>query len=111
MALDTEEEQVEKIQNIWNSYKYLIISGFVVFFGFYFAYGFYTDQKIKKTEDEQLHVWKGALDEGCLMLTYQLGFLTDKLKLNDIKKMLKIVARDGTSEAVVDLIVNKVLSN
>ena len=68
-------------------------------------------KKIKKTEDEQLHVWKGALDEGCLMLTYQLGFLTDKLKLNDIKKMLKIVARDGTSEAVVDLIVNKVLSN
>ncbi|MDB4040431.1 tetratricopeptide repeat protein [Methylophilaceae bacterium] len=51
MALDTEEEQVEKIQNIWNSYKYLIISGFVVFFGVYFAYGFYTDQKIKKTEE------------------------------------------------------------
>ena len=51
MALDTEEEQVEKIQNFWNSYKYLIISGIVVFFAIYFAYGIYADQKIKKIEE------------------------------------------------------------
>jgi predicted negative regulator of RcsB-dependent stress response len=50
MALDTEEEQVEKIQNIWRSYKYLIITGTVVFLGVYFAYGIYLDKKIKQTE-------------------------------------------------------------
>ena len=50
MALDTEEEQVEKIQRLWNSYKYLIITGIVVFIGVYFSYGIYLDNKIKKTE-------------------------------------------------------------
>ena len=50
MALDTEEEQVEKIERLWNSYKYLIITGIVVFIGVYFSYGIYLDNKIKKTE-------------------------------------------------------------
>ena len=50
MALDTEEEQVEKIERIWNSYKWLIVVVIVVFSGIYFTYGFYSDQKIKNTE-------------------------------------------------------------
>jgi predicted negative regulator of RcsB-dependent stress response len=50
MALDTEEEQVEKIQNIWKSYKYLIITIIVILFGIYFAYGYFSDQKIQKSE-------------------------------------------------------------
>ena len=50
MALDTEEEQVEKIQNVWKSYKYLIITIIVILFGIYFAYGYYSDQKIQKSE-------------------------------------------------------------
>ena len=50
MALDTEEEQVEKLERIWNSYKWLIVVVIVVFSGIYFAYGFYSDQKIKNTE-------------------------------------------------------------
>ena len=50
MALDTEEEQVEKLERIWNSYKWLIAVVIVVFLGIYFAYGFYLDQKVKNTE-------------------------------------------------------------
>ena len=50
MALDTEEEQVEKLERIWNSYKWLIAVVIVVFSGIYFAYGFYSDQKVKNTE-------------------------------------------------------------
>jgi len=50
MALDTEEEQVEKLERIWNSYKWLIVVVIVVFSGIYFVYGFYSDQKIKNTE-------------------------------------------------------------
>ena len=50
MALDTEEEQVEKIQNIWNSYKQLIIIVIVVLLGLYFTYGYYADNKIKNSE-------------------------------------------------------------
>jgi predicted negative regulator of RcsB-dependent stress response len=50
MALDTEEEQVEKLERIWNSYKWLITVVIVVFSGIYFAYGFYSDQKVKNTE-------------------------------------------------------------
>ena len=50
MALDTEEEQVEKLERIWNSYKWLISVVIVVFSGIYFAYGFYSDQKVKNTE-------------------------------------------------------------
>ena len=50
MALDTEEEQVEKLERIWNSYKWLIVVVIVVFSGIYFAYGFYSDQKVKNTE-------------------------------------------------------------
>ena len=50
MALDTEEEQVEKLERIWNSYKWLIVVVIVVFSGIYFAYGFYSDQKNKNTE-------------------------------------------------------------
>ena len=67
-------------------------------------------KEIKKPESEELKVWKRALDEGCLMLTYQLGFLAIQLKLNDIKKILKTVAREGTSQAVTDLIVSAALS-
>ena len=38
MALDTEEEQVEKIQNIWRSYKrYNYKRGFVVLLGSIFC--------------------------------------------------------------------------
>jgi len=50
MALDTEEEQVEKLERIWNSYKWLIAVVIVVFSGIYFAYDFYSDQKVKNTE-------------------------------------------------------------
>ena len=49
MALDTEEEQVEKTQNIWNSYKWVIILVIIVLLGMYFAYNFYSDQKVKNT--------------------------------------------------------------
>ena len=50
MALDTEEEQVEKIKNIWNSYKQFIIIIIGVLLGVYFAYGYYADKKIKNSE-------------------------------------------------------------
>jgi predicted negative regulator of RcsB-dependent stress response len=50
MALDTEEEQVEKIQKIWETYKRLIIAGIVVFLGLYFTYNFYVNQSIKNLE-------------------------------------------------------------
>jgi predicted negative regulator of RcsB-dependent stress response len=50
MALDTEEEQIEKLERIWNSYKWLITVVIVVFSGIYFAYDFYSDQKVKNTE-------------------------------------------------------------
>ena len=50
MALDTEEEQVEKIQKIWETYKRLIIAGIVVFIGLYFTYNFYVNQSIKNLE-------------------------------------------------------------
>jgi predicted negative regulator of RcsB-dependent stress response len=49
MALDTEEEQIEKLENIWNSYKWVIISLIITLLGMYFAYNFYSDQKVKKT--------------------------------------------------------------
>ena len=49
MALDTEEEQVEKLQNIWNSYKWVIILVIIALLGIYFAYNFYSDQKVKNT--------------------------------------------------------------
>lgn len=50
MALDTEEEQIEKIQKIWNSNKRLIILAIVVFLGIYFAYDIYSGQKLKNIE-------------------------------------------------------------
>ena len=50
MALDTEEEQVEKIQNFWNAYKKLIIILIGVLLGIYFAYNYYADKKIKNSE-------------------------------------------------------------
>ena len=50
MALDTEEEQAEKIQNIWNSYKQLIIILIALLLGVYFAYGYYADKKVKNLE-------------------------------------------------------------
>ena len=50
MALDTEEEQIEKIQRVWNNNKPLIITVIVVFLGLYFIYGIYADKKIKNTE-------------------------------------------------------------
>jgi predicted negative regulator of RcsB-dependent stress response len=50
MALDTEEEQVEKLEQIWDSYKWLITLVISIFLGAYFAYSFYADQKIKNTE-------------------------------------------------------------
>ena len=31
MALDTEEEQVEKLEKIWNSYKWVIILVIILF--------------------------------------------------------------------------------
>jgi len=49
MALDTEEEQVEKLERIWNSYKWVITLVVVVLLGIYFVYNFYSDQKIKNT--------------------------------------------------------------
>ena len=49
MALDTEEEQVERLERIWNSYKWVITFGIVALLGIYFAYNFYSDQKIKNT--------------------------------------------------------------
>ena len=50
MALDTEEEQIEKIQRVWNNNKPLIIIVIVVFLGLYFVYGIYADKKIKNNE-------------------------------------------------------------
>ena len=50
MALDTEEEQVEKIQKIWDTYKRSIIAAVVIFLGLYFAYNFYANQTIKNLE-------------------------------------------------------------
>ena len=41
MALDTEEERVEKIEHIWNSYKWVIIFVIIALLGIYFAYNFY----------------------------------------------------------------------
>ena len=50
MALDTEEEQVEKIQKFWEVYKRYIISLIVVLLGIYFAFNFYAKQNIKNLE-------------------------------------------------------------
>ena len=50
MALDTEEEQVEKIQKIWDTYKRSIIAAVVIFLCLYFAYNFYANQTIKNLE-------------------------------------------------------------
>jgi predicted negative regulator of RcsB-dependent stress response len=49
MALDTEEEQVEKLEYIWNSYKWGIIAVIIILLGIYFAYNFYSDHKVKNT--------------------------------------------------------------
>ena len=49
MALDTEEEQIEKLEKIWDSYKWVITLVIVILLGMYFAYNFYSDQKIKNT--------------------------------------------------------------
>ncbi len=49
MALDTEEERVEKIEHIWNSYKWVIIFVIIALLGIYFAYNFYSNNKIKNT--------------------------------------------------------------
>jgi len=49
MALDTEEEQVEKLEYIWNSYKWLIIAVIIILLGIYFAYNLYSDHKVKNT--------------------------------------------------------------
>jgi len=50
MALDTEEEQVEKIKNIWNLYKHFIIIIIGVLLGVYSTYGYYADKEIKNSE-------------------------------------------------------------
>jgi len=49
MALDTEEERVEKIEHIWNSYKWVIIVVIIALLGIYFTYNFYSNNKIKNT--------------------------------------------------------------
>ncbi len=46
MALDTEEERVEKIEHIWNSYKWVIIVVIIALLGIYFTYNFYSNNKI-----------------------------------------------------------------
>jgi len=83
MALDTEEEQVEKIQNIWNSYKQLIIIIVGVLLGVYFAFNYYADKKIKNSEQaSQL---------------YQEILVEKTLDINSIKTkvdLLKNIAKD-----------------
>ena len=49
MALDTEEEQVEKLEKFWNSYKWVITFAIIFLLGIYFAYNYYLDQKVKNT--------------------------------------------------------------
>ena len=49
MALDTEEEQVEKLEKLWNSYKWVITFAIIFLLGIYFAYNYYSDQKVKNT--------------------------------------------------------------
>ena len=49
MALDTEEEQVEKLEKLWNSYKWVITFAIIFLLGIYFAYNYYLDQKVKNT--------------------------------------------------------------
>ena len=51
MAVDTEEEQIEKIEQIWRRHKKLIISGIIIFLASYFSYDFYSNQKIKNAEN------------------------------------------------------------
>ena len=50
MALDTEEEQVEKMQKFWEDYKRSIIAVIVILLGAYGAFNFYTNQSIKNLE-------------------------------------------------------------
>jgi len=50
MAVDTEEEQIEKIEQIWRRYKKLIISGIIIFLTSYFSYDYYSNQKTKNAE-------------------------------------------------------------
>jgi len=50
MALDTEEEQVEKMQKYWEDYKRSIIAVIVILLGAYGAFNFYTNQSIKNLE-------------------------------------------------------------
>ena len=49
MALDTEEEQVEKLEKLWDSYKWVITFAIIFLLGIYFAYNYYSDQKVKNT--------------------------------------------------------------
>ena len=49
MALDTEEEQVEKLEKFWNLYKWVITFAIIFLLGIYFAYNYYSDQKVKNT--------------------------------------------------------------
>ena len=49
MALDTEEEQVEKLEKFWNLYKWVITFAIIFLLGIYFAYNYYLDQKVKNT--------------------------------------------------------------
>ena len=50
MAVDTEEEQIEKIEKIWKTHKRLIIMGIIAFLAIYFSYNFYLDKKIQNAE-------------------------------------------------------------
>ncbi len=50
MAVDTEEEQIEKIEQIWRRHKKLIIVGIITFFAAYFSYDFYSNQNTKNAE-------------------------------------------------------------
>ncbi len=50
MAVDTEEEQIEKIEKIWRTHKRLIIMGIIAFLAIYFSYDFYLDKNIQNAE-------------------------------------------------------------
>ena len=50
MALDTEEEQIEKLERIWNNHKRLIIASVAILLGGYFLFNIYLDKKIKNNE-------------------------------------------------------------
>jgi predicted negative regulator of RcsB-dependent stress response len=80
MAADTEEQQVDKIKNIWGIHKTKIISALIAFFVIYFSYQFYLSSQIKASE-EASQIYQEILiekTENDLIIEEKVNLLMDK---------------------------------